>query len=144
MTVALTGYLLFWGILTACVTDVCLECFLGNEYTFSWNLLGMESTHPLFGMAIVYTLMTLSGHLTLPHFGPPPGVFLQWVKIVLGLLPILIAVGFIGLHPAGSAQATVILENWLRPNELWFGVVQGATALLGLANGHYNVPQHVY
>lgn len=48
---AFTGEVLFLGIFFACLLDVALEFCLGNEYTISWTVLGIEAHHPIFGLS---------------------------------------------------------------------------------------------
>jgi hypothetical protein len=95
-------------------------------------------------MSIAYTLATLTGHLTLPHMGPPPPAWREWVGVIIGLGPILTAILYIGLHPNGKDGATerlkVLFGSGVRR---WF-FVQAATAVAGLLNGMLNVPQYVY
>jgi hypothetical protein len=133
---------LFGGILVACLGDYLRYSLWGNDYTFSRALLGLEAQHPLFGLAIVYTLMTLAGHLTLPalHADPPWRV---WVGALVGVAPLAAANRVGVLHPRGHACASSQLRELLGGGgDWWYFAYLSAAAIAGLLNGKINVRQH--
>ena len=133
---------LFAGILLACFTDLCRFKLWGNDYTYSFQLLKLEADHPFFGLAIVYTLMTLAGHLTLPALQNDPPLR-EWAGIIIGLVPIAGFIGFLAFHPQGSACASCELRKLLSGGGWYYFTLLHAAAVLGLLNGKINVRQHV-
>jgi hypothetical protein len=127
-----------------CAWDALLELTVGNEWTISWNLLGLESHHPIFAVLLVYTLNSLGGHLTMPHFGAV-APWVEWILVPVGIAPIAVAFAWLGFHPGGTDVAADQLRQFLHGgNEWrWYGVLCIA-AILGLLNGKVCVPQHVF
>ena len=143
---AFTAEVLVGGILFACLFDYMLERFVGNSWTFSYTLLGIEAGHPIFGFAIVYTVTVLSGHLTLPWIGPPPSALREWCGVVAALAPIAAALLFLALHPQGPTAAADILVRLFGHGrgEWWYFAGECVVAVLGLLVGKELVAQHLY
>lgn len=126
------------GVMTLCLLDVILECTLGNEWTISWNLLGLELGNPIFGLGLVYSLCTLVGHLCLPRSTPDlTGIWL-YTRMIIGLLPILGTFVYMAVGPS-----VTVYSGWTRVETIRHGIFLWIFAGVGLLNGAIGVPQHL-
>lgn len=134
--------ILFFGILVACGLDYALSLIRGNAGTFSYRILGLEAGHPFFAVLVVYTLMTLSGHLCLPFVGTDSALRF-YVGLVVGLLPILVAILYLKFHPKGNIHAAAQLKYMFAGGGWWLFRWLCVAAVAGLLNGKLAVRQHL-
>jgi hypothetical protein len=140
---AFTGEITITIVLAWCIVDGLIELTLGNEYTFSWFLLGVSVGRPFFAMGVTYTLTTLCGHGFLPHFGPPPAAWKEWAGIIWGLSPVLATLVFIAIHP-DPGDVMKRAGDWMVRVEWRLYGILCLTSAYGLLIGKTCVSQHVY
>lgn len=128
-------------VLAWCVWDMILETAAGNDWTISWNVLGVQSVAHLLGVGLAVTLMTLVAHLTCPTLSTwgTSGWFV-WVRAGFGLLPVVGTFLLLLLHPA-AADIAASAKAWAEHSRLYpLALLAGAT--YGIFNGAVVLAQH--
>lgn len=123
------------------ILDVILYKWGGNEATISWVMLSISFKQPLVPLSVFYSFAVLMGHCFFPEYThTPPPAYEVVARMFLVLSPAIYSLIIIGAGN-GSAEANrTALRAWGEPGfALWMVVA----ALVGLAAGHYGLPQHL-
>lgn len=129
-------------IVAWCLFDALLEVRLGNDYTISYTLLGINAKHPILGLLLCYTLNALAVHVTMPQFQLPAQPVWHWVGVVLALLPVLLALGIIALSPDGMDGASDRVRKLFAHGERMYFALMAASGLIGMIAGRTLLAQH--
>ena len=135
MTVPVILFILFG----AAIADLALFYFGGNDSTISRTLLGKDATMPSMSFNVSYTFGLLMGHLFLISQSDESSLCSLIARLFAAFSPILIGIFMIAkLQDAPDSKIIHVLNH---PIMTLSFIISGF--LVGIAAGHYLVPQHV-
>jgi hypothetical protein len=140
---ALTGELLFGGLLAAGIYDYAAYRLWGNGATISYWLLGLSKPHPFFGMIVMYALNELAAHLTEPTYAPELPTWREFTNIGIALAPVATGLVYIAIDVEHAARFARALHATAEAPAYWrWAAIQLGVAVLGQLAGLFLVPQH--